>query len=131
MDIVTPSGVLLTKELSFSLTSGQSLLLTGHNGAGKSSIFRCLGGLWDVPTGTISKPGALSSGLHAEVFYLPQKPYNVLGTLGDQLSYPNVEKDGSSRVLDRDRIAAILAEVDLSYLLDRYATVCPQLFALN
>ena len=29
--------------------------MTGHNGAGKSSIFRCMGGLWSIPTGTIIK----------------------------------------------------------------------------
>ena len=54
---------------------------TGHNGAGKSSIFRCLGGLWAVPEGEITKPGSATSGLHQDVFYLPQKPYNVIGTL--------------------------------------------------
>ena len=35
---------------------GDSLLLVGHNGSGKSSIFRCLGGLWKIPEGgTITK----------------------------------------------------------------------------
>ena len=78
VDIVTPKGVRLVNDLSFSIELGGSLLITGHNGAGKSSIFRCLGGLWTVPTGTITKPGSAASGLHQEVFYLPQKPYQVL-----------------------------------------------------
>jgi ATP-binding cassette subfamily D (ALD) protein 3 len=51
------------------------------DGAGKSSIFRCLGGLWTIPHGSITKPGSAESGLDQEVFYLPQKPYNVLGKL--------------------------------------------------
>jgi ATP-binding cassette subfamily D (ALD) protein 3 len=72
-----------------------------QNGAGKSSIFRCLGGLWSIPCGQITRyvtcidlgqpsmlnnasaltnrPGGLASGLHQEVFYVPQKPYNVHG----------------------------------------------------
>ena len=56
VDVITPTGVKLVEKLSFRVGSGNHLLLTGRNGAGKSSIFRCLGGLWDVP-GMISKPG--------------------------------------------------------------------------
>ena len=52
----------------------------------RSSIFRCLGGLWSIPRGTIRRPGGLASGLHQECFYVPQKPYNVLGTLVEQLT---------------------------------------------
>lgn len=57
------------------------MLLTGHNGAGKSSVFRCLAGLWKIPEGQIQKPGGQggSQSLAGTVFYLPQKPYNVLG----------------------------------------------------
>ena len=36
VDIYTPADVLLVKDLSFRLEIGQSLLLTGHNGAGRS-----------------------------------------------------------------------------------------------
>ena len=32
------------------------------------------------------------SSLSGDVFYLPQKPYNVVGTLVDQLTYPASEK---------------------------------------
>jgi len=70
VDIVTPAGVELVKDLSFTLDRGQSLLLVGHNGAGKSSIFRTLGGLWSVEGGgTITKPSM------DQFFYIPQKPY--------------------------------------------------------
>jgi hypothetical protein len=51
----------------------------------KSSIFRCLAGLWDAK-GTIRRPGGLASGTAQQVFYIPQKPYNVIGTLIDQLT---------------------------------------------
>ena len=68
-------------------------------GAGKSSVFRCLGGLWTIPEGQISKPGSKDgkSGLSGSVFYLPQKPYNVLGTLFDQLTYPEIPKSAEVR----------------------------------
>ena len=72
---------LLVKSLSFDVGTQSSLLLTGHNGAGKSSIFRTLAGLWKIDQGTIMKPPTSST------FYLPQKPYNVVGTR-DQITYP-------------------------------------------
>ena len=46
--------------------------------------------------GTIRRPGGLASGLHQECFYVPQKPYNVLGTLVEQLTCePSVCPPGS------------------------------------
>jgi ATP-binding cassette subfamily D (ALD) protein 3 len=76
--VQTPTKVTLVEKLNFKLEKGDSILITGHNGAGKSSIFRCLGGLWSVPEGAITKPGSADSGLHQDVFYLPQKPYVVV-----------------------------------------------------
>ena len=43
VNIETPSGTVLVDNLSFTLGLKDSLI-TGHNGAGKSSIFRCLAG---------------------------------------------------------------------------------------
>jgi hypothetical protein len=96
-------------------------------GAGKSSVFRCLAGLWSIPSGTIYKPRSLAGdaegggsgnlGLAGTVFYLPQKPYNVLGTLADQLTYPELSSEAAG--LTREKIVAILTEVDLAYLADR------------
>ena len=122
VDVYTPTGNLLVKNLSFEVDGqNDSLLLTGHNGAGKSSIFRCLAGLWKIPKGTITKPkpkeGNAATSLAGDVYYLPQKPYNVIGTLLDQLTYPKhaTEADG----LSRDRVREILSTVELDYLVDR------------
>ena len=126
VDIATPSGNLLVEKLSFRLDKGHSLLLTGHNGAGKSSIFRCLGGLWEAKSGTITKPGCLlSEGLHETggVYYLPQKPYNVTGTLIEQIAYP-VKQGGCGSalrdILTDEQMREILGEVDLVYLMDQH-----------
>ena len=74
VSIVTPKDVLLVKDLSFRLDAGKSLLIVGHNGAGKSSIFRCLGGLWTIPNGLIRKPGGKESNMaNDSMFYIPQK----------------------------------------------------------
>ena len=111
--VQTPTKVTLVEKLNFRLNRGDSILITGHNGAGKSSIFRCLGGLWDVPEGEITKPGSASSGLHQDVFYLPQKPYNVIGTLYDQLTYP---ESGAGSNVTVEMLTDIMDRVDLRYL---------------
>ena len=119
VDIYTPTGVKLVEDLSFRLGVGESLMITGHNGAGKSSIFRCLGGLWDIPKGKITKPGGYRDGLHKDIFYLPQKPYNVLGTLMDQLTYPYTSSNNSKEDLTKEELRQLLNRVDLAYLADR------------
>jgi ABC-type uncharacterized transport system fused permease/ATPase subunit len=110
VDVMTPTGNLLVKSLCFDVGIKSSLLLTGHNGAGKSSIFRSLAGLWNVDRGTITKPPTSST------FYLPQKPYNVVGTLVDQITYP---EEGGTRNISRETLRSILSQVELEYLLDR------------
>jgi ABC-type uncharacterized transport system fused permease/ATPase subunit len=112
VDVHTPNGKLLVKDLNFSLKISGSLLLTGHNGAGKSSIFRCLGGLWNVPKGKITKPGGRAESLSKSIFYLPQKPYNCNGSLSDQITYPEAKAE-----VTREQLEDLLRRVDLSHLL--------------
>lgn len=59
------------------------------------------------------------------MFYIPQKPYQVVGTLIDQMTYPrylgtssDIQADVANE-LSKDRMREILAEVDLEYLLER------------
>eukprot|EP00924_Labyrinthula_sp_SR-Ha-C_P003233 snap_masked-scaffold_15-processed-gene-3.11-mRNA-1 protein AED:0.06 eAED:0.06 QI:0/0/0/0.5/1/1/2/0/1430 len=118
VQVFTPLGHLLVKDLNFHIEHGTSMLLTGVNGSGKSSIFRCLGSLWNVPEpGVITKPGGNEPGLNKLVFYLPQKPYNVLGTLRDQIFYPDDQYH--ARKLTKDDLIELLNEVDLGYLISR------------
>ncbi|MDI2112879.1 heme ABC exporter ATP-binding protein CcmA [Commensalibacter nepenthis] len=45
---------LILKNISFSLSSGESLIITGQNGAGKSTLLRILAGLKSVDAGIIT-----------------------------------------------------------------------------
>jgi len=119
--IRTPTGALLLKDLSFEVLQGQQLMCCGHNGAGKSSIIRCLGALWPVSAGTIARPGGAkatkeATGGPCEIYYLPQKPCNVLGSLSDQLTYPHRVPGG----LPDAELRRWLCYVGLGYLVDKY-----------
>jgi ABC-type uncharacterized transport system fused permease/ATPase subunit len=88
--------------------------ILGPNGSGKSSLFRVLGNLWPLHEGTIYKPGGGDLGLHSSIFYVPQKPYNCVGTLRDQIMYPTYD-DGK---VSNEKFTEILKLVGLEYLKD-------------
>lgn len=117
--IQTPSNQVLLSDLTFRVNEGESLLICGHNGAGKSSIIRTLCNLWPVAKGRISRPGGSIHAeedltLHDEVYYLPQKPCNVLGSLSDQLTYPLRPEGG----LPEEELRRWLRYVGLEYLVE-------------
>lgn len=111
--IVSPNGDVLVRKLSFSVRSGEHLLIVGPNGCGKSSLFRILGGLWPVYGGTVRKPS------HSDIFYIPQRPYLSRGTLRQQIIYPDgIRQMRDKRVTDQD-LLRILQTVDIEQVVDR------------
>jgi putative ATP-binding cassette transporter len=100
----------LFQNLSFELESSQSLLVVGASGRGKSSLLRAIAGLWRNGSGTIESPN------FQEVLFLPQTPYMLLGSLREQLVYPNRRPD----ITDQE-IQAALTNVNLADLIDRMA----------
>lgn len=116
--VVTPSNNVLVEDLTLKIEPGSNLLITGPNGSGKSSLFRVLGGLWPLVSGSIVKPG-VGPHLNKEIFYVPQRPYTAVGTLRDQLIYP-LTADQEVEPLTHAGMVELLQNVDLDYLLDRY-----------
>jgi vitamin B12/bleomycin/antimicrobial peptide transport system ATP-binding/permease protein len=77
----------LFQNLSFEVAPNQSLLVVGASGCGKSSLLRAIAGLWRNGSGTIEGPDM------QEILFLPQQPYMLLGTLREQLTYPNLREN--------------------------------------
>ena len=110
------SGDELIPSLSFTITPGQHVLISGPNGTGKSSLARILSGIWPVYRGLVSRPRR--TGLDG-IFFLPQRPYLPVGTLRDQVIYPHSEMDMRDAARRDHELQSILEDVRLGYLVER------------
>lgn len=105
LTVLTPNySRVLVNGLNLSLNEGQNLFIVGSSGAGKSSLLRCIAGLWNSGEGVIERPDDES------VFFLPQRPYCVTGSLKDQLLYPAIDdyssESDNSAVVDIDVLSS-------------------------
>lgn len=98
----------LITNLSISIKTGDGLLIVGASGGGKSSLLRAFAGLWDSGSGTVVRPGL------DDIFFLPQRPYMIIGSLRAQLMYP-----ANRREVSDEELQQTLVEVNLPNLSER------------
>ena len=98
----------LIVDLSLEVNPSEGVLIIGASGGGKSSLLRAIAGLWESGTGTIIRPSL------NEIFFLPQRPYMIIGTLRDQLQYP-----GEKKIIDQE-LREVLKSVNLADLSERF-----------
>ncbi|XP_034293180.1 ATP-binding cassette sub-family D member 3 isoform X2 [Pantherophis guttatus] len=111
--LATPNGDMLIKDLNFEVQSGANVLICGPNGCGKSSLFRVLGELWPLFGGCLTKPE------RGKLFYVPQRPYMTLGTLRDQVIYPDTIEDQKRKGITDQVLKEYLDNVQLGQILER------------
>ena len=99
----------LIQDLSVEMSTGKGLLVMGASGCGKSSLLRAIAGLWNSGSGTIVRPDS------DQILFLPQRPYMVLGTLREQILYPNTTIEVEEAQLDQ-----VLEWVNLADLAKRF-----------
>jgi|TARA_B110000483_G_scaffold243106_1_gene331335 ATP-binding cassette subfamily D (ALD) protein 3 len=127
--VFSPDNRLLIKDVSLKIRRGESLFITGANGAGKTSLFRVLAGLWEASEGVVLRPRNGLKSIKSEggddgdvssLFYVPQRPYLVTGSLRDQILYPAKQKSDEDEIdKDDERILECLARVNLVKLLKK------------
>lgn len=103
-----PDGRELFPALDLSLAPGQSLLIQGQSGVGKTTLLRALAGLWPYAQGEVERPADEQS------LFLSQRPYLPLGDLRQAIAYPAHPQPGQDA-----RLAAILEQVCLGHLAAR------------
>ena len=98
----------LFQNLTMDLEGSNNLVVGGQSGVGKSSLLRAIAGLWTQGSGIVLRPAL------EEIFFLPQKPYMLLGSLRDQMLYPRMELE-----IPDDELRRVLESVNLADLPER------------
>ena len=100
-----PDGRALLEGANATVAAGDRVVVLGTAGAGKTTLFRAIAGIWPFGTGRIEVPA------QARSLFLPQRPYLPIGTLRDVVAYP-----AAADVFRDEKIREVLRLMDLGRL---------------
>ncbi len=109
IEVRNPDGKTLVNGLNLRLEPGESLVITGPSGCGRTSLLRSIARLWPYADGLLRRPDG-----DEDAMFLSQVPYLPLGDLRAVLSYPRRE----CTVTDEKLVSALDA-VALGHLASR------------
>ncbi len=107
LHITLPNGKSLIEEDAYRFLRGESVVISGRSGLGKSTLFRAIAGIWPFGEGKIARP-------QGSYLFLPQRPYLPLGSLRHVVTYPAAADSMSDEV-----IAEALRKTGLGALVER------------
>jgi putative ATP-binding cassette transporter len=108
LEVRLPDGSPIVAAEHVSVPAGESVLVTGPSGVGKSTLLRAVSGIWPFGSGRVSVPEG------AKVMLVPQRPYFPLATLAAAVAYP-----ATQGTFDNARVAEALVAVGLPQLVSR------------
>jgi len=108
LDVFLPYGKKQISAEHIEFKQGDKVLIKGRTGAGKTTLFRVLSGIWPYATGSVRLPK------DKRVIVLPQRPYFPIGSLEEAVSYP--EPAGT---YSREAIKQALVDVGMGQLTER------------
>ncbi|WP_298422606.1 ABC transporter ATP-binding protein/permease [Rhodoblastus sp.] len=80
--VLSPIGDVTLEAPDVTIGPGERVLISGAPGAGKTSLFRAIAGLWSWGSGRIELPS------DDEIMFMPKRPYIPDGSLRTVLAYP-------------------------------------------
>ncbi|MBC2885995.1 ABC transporter ATP-binding protein/permease [Ochrobactrum sp. CM-21-5] len=113
LSVAAPDGCLRLSRKTFTIKSGERVLVTGGTETQRTLLFRALGGLWRWGDGRIGMP------VNDGVAFMPRAPYFPPGDLKGVIVYPLDLKKFSSEALENVLQRAGLERLSTS--LDRSA----------
>jgi vitamin B12/bleomycin/antimicrobial peptide transport system ATP-binding/permease protein len=106
--ILTPSGCIRLDQPHVEISTGEHVLIAGAPGAGKTSLFRAMAGLWSWGAGRIALPA------DDRVMFMPKRPYIPDGSLRDILANPAAAQNFTTAQFE-----AALTRMGLAHLAGR------------
>ncbi len=103
--VALPGGCTALDQARVEVLPGEHIEILGKPGAGKSTMFRALAGMWPWGAGTIQLPP------RDAIMFMPHRPYLPPGTLRAAVSYP-----AEAGRFDDAAIRAALERLDLAHL---------------
>jgi ATP-binding cassette subfamily B multidrug efflux pump len=109
-------------DLSFSVARGENVTLVGRTGAGKSTIFRLLLGLYEPRSGSVTVAGIPAADIPDNkkrrlYGYVEQTFRMAEGTVADQISFfdPSIDRDAAERAAEFVGLHEAISALPLGY----------------